>query len=179
MMWMYLSILPKPFINLLNIFMCYHMYSTWLENGKSLINSNPRIKLKFEIIFWAFILGGNCHLSKYTCKWFWQAFWHVFWKLNLVLKQVWSLGFMCSTLWHFCSVFLFDVLKWNSILCQIYWIPDLQSLKLVCFVLANIWKQKYLDSWLFFVDKMAIFCVYLVFYNTLILSPSPTYINWI
>ena len=39
-------------------------------------------------------------------------------------KQVWSLSFLCSTLRRFCLVFLFDFLKWNSILCQIYWIMD-------------------------------------------------------
>ena len=42
--------------------------------------------------------------------------------------------------------FLFDFLKRNSTLCQIYWIPDSQSLKLVCFMVAITWKQKYEDS---------------------------------
>ena len=46
-------------------------------------------------------------------------------------RQVWSLGFLWSTSDIF-YVFLFDFLKWNLILCHIYWIPDLQLLKLVC-----------------------------------------------
>ena len=64
-------------------------------------------------------------------------------------KQVWSLGFLESSLRHFWLVFLFSFLKWNSILCQIYWIPDLQSLKLVCFIVANVWERKCADSWFF------------------------------
>ena len=64
-------------------------------------------------------------------------------------KQVWSLFFLWSTLQHFWSVFLFSFLKWSSSLCQIYWIPDLQSLKLVCLIVPNTWKQKCADSKLF------------------------------
>ena len=45
-------------------------------------------------------------------------------------------------------VFPIDLLKWNSTLRQMYWIPDLQSLKLVCFMVVNTWRQKYAVSWL-------------------------------
>ena len=44
-----------------------------------------------------------------------------------LFKQVGSLGFLCSTLRRFCSVFLFDFLKWYLTLCQIYWIPIYNS----------------------------------------------------
>ena len=57
---------------------------------------------------------------------------------------------------RFFSFFFFDVLKWNLILWQIYWIPDIKSLKLVCFMVENIRKRKYAASKLFF-DNMAVF----------------------
>ena len=56
---------------------------------------------------------------------------------------------MWSTLRHFFSFFLFYFFKWNLTLCQIYWIPDIQSLKLVCFIVANTWNRKYADSKVF------------------------------
>ena len=55
------------------------------------------------------------------------------------------LGFLWSSLRHFWSGFLFNFLRWNSTLCQIYWIPDLKSLKLVCFMVAKTWKRKCAD----------------------------------
>ena len=62
--------------------------------------------------------------------------WRAFERSRLLDKfEVW--GFLWSSLRHFWLVFLLDFLKWNSILCQIYWIPDLQSLDLVCFMVAN------------------------------------------
>ena len=64
--------------------------------------------------FFELILQQSCHLSLYTIRlfgWLYDAFPKNFPRL---LKQVWSLGFLCSTLQRFCSVFLFDVLKWNS-----------------------------------------------------------------
>ena len=39
-----------------------------------------------------------------------------------------------STLRRLCLVFLIDFLKWNLNFCQIYWITNLQSSKMVCFV---------------------------------------------
>ena len=59
-------------------------------------------------------------------------------------EQVWVLGLL-YTAQHFATfvfVFLFDFLKWHSTLqCQIYWIPDLQSWKLVYFVLLWITQE--------------------------------------
>ena len=60
-------------------------------------------------------------------------------------------GFFVQHLTKFLFSFSF-VFFFNSILCQIYWIPDLQSLKLVCFMVANSWNQKYADSRLFWQD---------------------------
>ena len=47
----------------------------------------------------------------------------------------------------FFVLFLFDVIKRNS--SHIYWVPDLQPLKLVCFMVANTWKRKYAYSRVF------------------------------
>ena len=95
-----------------------------------------------------FYSSESCHLSEYTLEWFGGLFGAR--PENFPpFKQVWSLGFLCRTLRHFWSVYLFDVLKRNSTLCQLYWAPNLQSLKFVCFMVANIWKQKYADSRLF------------------------------
>ena len=50
-------------------------------------------------------------------------------------KQVWSLDFLCTTAAH-CNVFvldfLLDFLKWNSTLCYVYWIPEVNSLFVFC-----------------------------------------------
>ena len=62
-------------------------------------------------------------------------------------KQAWSLNFLCTTpakLRRFCLVFLFGFSKWNRALCWIYWIPDLQLLKMVCFPLVNTGSEKLL-----------------------------------
>ena len=80
----------------------------------------------------------------------WRAFRHTSRNFPAFQTSL-KFGFLvynCSTLWRLCLVFLFDSLKGNSITCQIYWIPDLQSLKLVCSTVVNTWKQKYVDSWL-------------------------------
>ena len=69
-------------------------------------------------------------------------------KISRLFKHVLSLGFLCSSLSHFWSFFLFTFIKWNSTRCQIYWIPDLQSLKLVCFMVVSNWERNYADSWL-------------------------------
>ena len=53
-----------------------------------------------------------------------------------------------SQVLHFATfVFVFFV-WWDSILWQIYWILNLQSLKLVYFMVANTWKRKYAEFWL-------------------------------
>ena len=49
----------------------------------------------------------------------------------------------------FDQFFLLDFLKWNSNLCQIYWIMALQLLKLVCFMVSKPWKRKMQISDLF------------------------------
>ena len=71
------------------------------------------------------------------------------------------MGFLWSSLKHFRSIFLFHFLKWYSTFC---WILDLHSLKLVCFMVANTWEQKYADSWLFWHDqfRMAILDPYFI-----------------
>ena len=66
-------------------------------------------------------------------------------------RQVWTLGFLRSSLRYFLSVFPFDFQIWNSTLCQIYWIPDLRLFELVCFMVAN-WFLCYLILRLLFVQ---------------------------
>ena len=95
---------------------------------------------------WSYV---NFYFSE-SCHLFLAFFLTYAQKFSRLVKQVWSLGFVCSTLRSFCSVFLFDVLKWDSTIYQIYWIPNLQLLKLFCFTVANTWKRKYANSWQFF-----------------------------
>ena len=76
-----------------------------------------------------------------------------------IMFEVWV---SCEALWDTFNRFCCLIWKWNSTLCQIYWIPDLESLKLVCFMVANIWKRKYADFWLFWWHKIAIFDRYLI-----------------
>ena len=99
-----------------------------------------------------------CHLSEYTLKLFNFGFFGARVDICPAFRQVWILGFLWSTLWHFWSVFFcLSFLKRNSTFCKIYWTPNLQSLKLVCFVVANTWMQKYADSRQTFLDNMAFF----------------------
>ena len=53
---------------------------------------------------------------------------------------------------------IFSVLffKMELTICQIYWIPDLQLLKLVCFMVANTWEQKYKDFKMTFFDNWSL-----------------------
>ena len=102
--------------------------------------------------FLSFYSSKSCHLSEYTLKLFGGLFdtrSEIFppeYTLKLFgglfvtrseifppFKQGWSLEFLCSPLRRFYSVFLFQFLKWNSTLCQICWITDLESLKLFLF----------------------------------------------
>ena len=87
----------------------------------------------------------NVPVVQYTLRLFNLAgFLHCNWCTSSnfpAFRQFWSLGFLWSSLRHFWSVFLFDFLKWNLTLCQICWIPDLQLLKLVCFMVANTWEE--------------------------------------
>ena len=88
----------------------------------------------------------------YESKWFLWAFTPkkaVVYHSNFSAFQAsLKLGFLCSTMRHFCSVFLFDSLKWISTICHIYSKPDMQTLKLFCFMVANTWKWQNTGSWL-------------------------------
>ena len=71
----------------------------------------------------------------------WRAFWYrslAYVEIFAPFKfEIWVSCKQQQNFWSFATfVFGFSVwfLKWNSILCQIYWKLDLQSLKLVCFV---------------------------------------------
>ena len=111
--------------------------------------------------YWAFTPAKVAiYQSIHSSYLIWQPF-YTNPAIFLPFRQVWTLGFLWRSLQHFWSVFLFDNLKWNSTLCQIHWIPDLKLLKLVCFMVANTWKQKYAISWLNLTHfKMAIFGQY-------------------
>ena len=65
-----------------------------------------------------------------------------------------SLSYLVKPFATFFMSFSVCFLKWNSTLCQVYWISDLQLLKLVCFVVcfvvASTWERKYVKSRLFF-----------------------------
>ena len=119
----------------------------------SSINSNPWIHESECFLSFAFI--KSCHLSKYKLEWFGglsnsphrHVHVRIFSRLETSLK--FTFGFLVykrNTLRRLCSVFLFDFLKRSSTLCQIYWKPDLQSLKLVCFVLENTGRENKLIS---------------------------------
>ena len=96
-----------------------------------------------------FYFSESCPLSEYTIKLFNLAGFLAHVKQFSRLLDKFEVWVSCEAVWDifdqfFCLIFL----KWNSILCQIYWILDLQLLKLVCFMVATIWKRKYADSWL-------------------------------
>ena len=106
---------------------------------------NMWVKTKF--FFLSFYFSESCHLPEYTLKRFGGLFSHCTAtctrpEIFPSFKQVWGI---CVRPRHFATfqlVFLFDFLKWNSTIYQIYWIPDLQSLKLVCFIDALAGSEK-------------------------------------
>ena len=117
--------------------------------GLSVTNRQTTAYINQNDFYWAFtpakfVLCQSIH-ARYLI---WRAFWRTFSNFPAFFLDKFEICVSCgSKLRHFWSVFLFDFLKWNSIPCQIYWIPDLQLLKLVCFM-VNIWMRKYADTWL-------------------------------
>ena len=98
-------------------------------------------------IFLSFYSRDSCYLSGYTLK----RFGGLFDTPTCTrpenfpsFKHVWTMGSLyinATLIRRFCSVFLFEFLKRISTLCQIYWILDLQSLKLVCFEVKNTGRE--------------------------------------
>ena len=66
----------------------------------------------------SFYSSESFHLSDYMI---WGDFWPTYRNFSALQKQV-------------------------EIVSQIYWIPDLQSLQLVCFMVAKTWERKYVDT---------------------------------
>ena len=104
--------------------------------------------------YWAFtpakvLIYQSIHSSNLT----WRAFWHT----SRNFPAFWtSLKFGSLKLVKHFATFLISFSVWffkikHSTLCHvhIYWIPDLKSLKLVCFIVVNTWKPKDADSRLF------------------------------
>ena len=121
---------------------------SWFNHGQ-LFNKFKPLNIWIKIIFIELLLERKLSFIRVlTLMWFGGLF-CARPAIFPPFRQVWSLGFLWSSLQHFWSVFLFDFLKWNSTLCQIYWIPDLQLLKWACFMVAKTWKRKYADSRLF------------------------------
>ena len=104
-----------------------------------IFNKFKPMNIRIKMIFFELLLQQKLLLD-YTLKWF-SGLFDARPEIFPSLKQVWRLGFLCGTLWRFCMVFLCDVLICNSTLSQIYWISDLQSLKLVCFIATDNLKQ--------------------------------------
>ena len=122
-----------------------------LTMAESSLNSNHWTCMNPNDFYWAFtpakvvIYQSESRHSSYLI---WQAFRHM--SSNFPpFRQVWSLSFLWSSLQHFYQFFCLIFLKWDSTLCKIYWILDLQLLNLACFMVANTWDWKSADSWLF------------------------------
>ena len=109
--------------------------------AKSSINSNHWI---YESNW--YLLRKSCHLLGYTLKWF-----------SALLKQVWSLGFLCSTLRclrsFFFSVWFFKQ-KFNPL-------PDLLNTGFTIFETGLFYGCKHLEAqirrFLISIKKMAMF----------------------
>ena len=91
-----------------------------------------------------------------------QMIWRAFWRTSRNFPAFkTSLGLLYSTLQHFCSACLFDVLKWSSTLL----IDSPNSgftviLNLVCYMVVNTWNQKYAGSdFLEFVRSCIALCI--------------------
>ena len=66
-------------------------------------------------------------------------------------RQVWSLGFLWSSLRHFWSVFLFNFLQWNSNPLSDLLNTGFTIIEIGLFVVAKTCKWKYADSRLFWI----------------------------
>ena len=121
------------------------LFNTRLENGH-VFNSNHWIHI-FD--FSELLLQGKLLFIRVYTQEIWRAFWHTVATCTRPenfpsFKHVWTLGSLyinATLIRRLCSVFLFEFLKRISTLCQIYWILDLQSLKLVCFEVKNTGRE--------------------------------------
>ena len=121
-------------------------FVSWFNHGR-VFNKFKPLKIRIKMIFNEFLLQRKLSFIRvYTEVIYFGGFSGAFPAIFPPFKQVWSLGFLWSSLRHFWSVFLLDFFKWNSTLCQIFWIPDLHLLQLSCFMVANTWEWKYADS---------------------------------
>ena len=92
----------------------FYVLTHGFKMSNSSINSNPWI-YKSKWFFFELLLQGKLSFIRVYTQMIWRTFWRVFCEVFPLLKQVWSLGFLCSTVRRFCLPFLFDVLKWTSV----------------------------------------------------------------
>ena len=104
----------------INYNLCLLFETHGLKMAKSSINSNHWI-CESNDFYWAFYSGETCYLSGYTGKWFGGVF-GARPEIFPPFKQVWSLSFLWSSMWHFRSVSLCSVFE-N----EIQTLPDLLS----------------------------------------------------
>ena len=104
----------------INYNLCLLFETHGLKMAISLINSNHWI-CESNDFYWAFYSSETCYLSGYTGKWFGGVF-GARPEIFPPFKQVWSLSFLWSSMWHFRSVSLCSVFE-N----EIQPLPDLLS----------------------------------------------------
>ena len=137
---------------LLNLF--FLLFNIWLiKKSKSSIDLKPLI-IWIKMVFLSFYFRKNWHLSEYTRDGLFEAYPEIL----PPLKQVWSLGFLCSSLQRFWSVFLFDFLKWP----EFNPLPDLLNSGFTIIEIGLLYGSEHLAAKLcrflsFFFDKMAMF----------------------